>query len=97
VEEKPHFEKTAFRVKNKIFATIDVKSGKVLLKLSEIDQSVFSDYDSSVGYPVPGEWGRHGWTMVEMKKVRKDLFTDVLTTAYCTLAPARLTSKYRKQ
>jgi len=97
VEEKPHFEKIAFRVKNKIFATIDVKAGKVVLKLSEIDQSVFSDNDSSVVYPVPGAWGQQGWTMVEMKKVRKDLFTDLLTTAYCTVAPDRLTFKYRKQ
>ena len=95
VEEKPHGEKISFRVKNKIFATIDVKTNKVVLKLSEIDQSVFSDYDNSIIYRVPGAWGRQGWTMVEMKEVRRDLFTDALTSAYCTVAPAKLSFKYR--
>ncbi len=97
VEERPHFEKTSFRVKNRIFATIDIKTGKVVLKLSEIDQSVFSDYDASAIYPVPGAWGRQGWTMVDMKKVRKDLFADAITTAYCTVAPAKLAAKYKTQ
>jgi predicted DNA-binding protein (MmcQ/YjbR family) len=94
VEEKPHFDKISFRVKNRIFATIDVKADKVVLKLSEIDQSVFSEYDSTVIYPVSGSWGRQGWTLVEMKKVRKDLFTDALTTAYCAVAPGKLSAKY---
>lgn len=97
VDEKPHFEKISFRVKNKIFATVDVKVNIVVVKLSQIDQSVFSNYDRSIIYPVPGAWGHQGWTMVEMKKVRKDLFTDVLMTAYCTVAPAKLSDKYRAE
>ncbi len=97
VEEKPHGDKISFRVKNKIFATIDVKTNKVVLKLSEIEQSVFSDYNNAIIYPVPGAWGRQGWTMVEMKKVRRDLFTDALTSAYCIVAPAKLSFKYRSE
>ena len=95
VEEKPHGDKISFRVKNKIFATIDVKTNKVVLKLSGIEQSVFSDYNTAIIYPVPGAWGRQGWTMVEMKKVRRDLFTDELTSAYCTVAPSKLSFKYK--
>ncbi len=95
VDEKPHLEKISFRVKNKIFATVDLKTNKVVLKLSKIDQSVLSNYNNSIIYPVPGAWGRQGWTMVEMKKERKDLFTDALTSAYCTVAPAKLYWKYR--
>lgn len=95
VDEKPHFEKISFRVKNKIFATVDVKAGIVVLKLSEIDQSVFSDFNGSAIYPVPGAWGRQGWTIVEMKKVRKDVFKDAITTAWCTVAPSKLSIKYR--
>lgn len=95
VDEKPHFEKISFRLKNKIFATVDTKSNTVVLKLSEIDQSVFSDYDPSAIYPVPGAWGKQGWTKVEMKKVRMDLFADVLRTSYCQVAPAKLASRYR--
>jgi predicted DNA-binding protein (MmcQ/YjbR family) len=95
VHEQPHFEKISFRVKNKIFATVDVKAKVVVLKLSEIDQSVFSDYHPAAIYPVPGAWGKQGWTKFEMTSVRKDLFKDALTTSYCNVAPPKLALKYR--
>jgi predicted DNA-binding protein (MmcQ/YjbR family) len=95
-EEQPHFEKTSFRVKKKIFATLDLTKKQAVLKLSAIDQSVFCAYDKSVIYPVTGSWGKQGWTIVELKKVRKDLFTDALTMAYCTVAPQKLAVKYKK-
>jgi predicted DNA-binding protein (MmcQ/YjbR family) len=50
--EEPHFEKTSFRVKNKIFATLDESKHQLVLKLSEVYQSVFSAYDDSIIYPV---------------------------------------------
>jgi predicted DNA-binding protein (MmcQ/YjbR family) len=93
-EEKPHFEKQSFRVRKKIFATLDTKAKTVVLKLSAVDQSVFSGRDPAVIYPVSGGWGRQGWTKVELKKVRKDIFKDALTTAYCTVAPKKLAEKY---
>lgn len=88
VAEQPHFEKTSFRVKKKIFATLDEKTHRAVVKLSAIDQSVFSS-DASI-YPVPGAWGKQGWTIVELKKVKKSLCKDALTTAYCTVAPKKL-------
>lgn len=94
-EEAPHFEKAAFRVRKKIFATLDTKRNRVVLKLSLIDQSVFCNYKADVIYPVPGAWGKMGWTIIEMKKVRKDMFADAITTAYCTVAPKKLAEKYR--
>ena len=97
VQEQPHFEKISFRINKKIFATVDTKKQVVVLKLSEIDQSVFSDSDRTAVYPVPGAWGRQGWTKFEMKKVRKDLFSDALTTSYCNVAPSKLAEKYRIQ
>ncbi len=97
VKEEPHFDKISFRVKNKIFATVDTKKLLTVLKLSEIDQSVFSNFDKTVIYPVPGTWGRLGWTIFEMKRVRKDMFGDALILAYCNVAPAKLSSKYRIQ
>ncbi len=95
VEQRPHFEKISFRVKHKIFITVDTKANVAVLKLNEIDQSVFSDFNRSVIHPVPGAWGRQGWTMFDMKKVRKDLFIDALIAAYCNVAPAKFSSKYR--
>lgn len=97
VEEQPHFEHPSFRVRKKIFVTLDLKSNRACLKLSLIDQSVFSAFDKSVIYPVPNAWGKQGWTYVELKKVRPDLFSDALRCAYCEVAPQMLAAKYRTE
>jgi predicted DNA-binding protein (MmcQ/YjbR family) len=93
--EQPHFERTSFRVAKKIFATLDEKSGLACVKLTETDQDVFSAYDRTVIFPVPNKWGKQGWTNIDLKKVRKDMLTDVLTTAYCTVAPKKLAGMVR--
>lgn len=80
--EQPHFEKTSFRVKKRIFATLDVKNNRACLMLSEMHQSVFSAYDKSIIYPVPNKWGKHGATFVELKTVRKTILKDALKQAY---------------
>ncbi len=93
--EEPHFEKTSFRVKKKIFATYDDIKKRACIKLSEIDQNVFSSADKSIIFPVDNKWGKQGWTLIEMNKVRKDLFIDALTTAYCEVAPKNLANQIK--
>ena len=93
-DEHPHFERMAFRVKKKIFATILEKNQTLNVKLSLIDQSVFSRIDEEVIYPVPGGWGKHGMTTIELKKIRKSIVKDALTSAYCNVAPNNLAEKY---
>lgn len=88
--EQPHFEKASFRVKKKIFATLDKKNNRCVVKLSPVDQSVFMAADKGIIYPATGAWGKQGWTIIELKKVRKSLFTDAITTSYCTVAPQKL-------
>jgi hypothetical protein len=94
VEEKPHFHLTSFRIKNKIFATIHADKNYMMVKLSPIDQSVFCSYNKNVIFPVPGGWGRRGATFINLKKVEKTMFLDILTTAWKTIAPSKLTEKY---
>lgn len=93
--EEPHFEKTSFRVKKKIFATYDAKNKRACIKLSEIDQNVFSTAAKTVIYPLANKWGKQGWTLIEMKSVHKDLFADAITTAYCAVAPKKLAELVR--
>lgn len=95
VTEESHFEKTSFRVKKKIFATYDDKKKRACLKLSEIDQDLFSSADKTIIFPVDSKWGKQGWTLIEMSKVHKDLFVDALITAYCEVAPKKLACKIR--
>ena len=93
-EEKPHFNLTSFRVKNKIFATIHADKNYMMVKLSPVDQSVFCVYNKDVIFPVPGGWGRQGATFINLKKVRKAMLIDALTTAWKRTAPAKLIEKY---
>jgi predicted DNA-binding protein (MmcQ/YjbR family) len=93
--EVSHFEKTSFRVKKKIFATYDDRKKRACIKLSEIDQNVFSAAGKTIIFPVDNKWGKQGWTFIEMNKVTKELFIDALTTAYCEVAPKELAYQIR--
>jgi len=94
--EEPHFDKTSFRIKKKIFATVSIPDNTAVLKLSLIDQSVFT-LNATAIYPVNGTWGKQGWTTIDLKKVRKDILKDALTTAYCNVAPKKLGDPFQKK
>jgi predicted DNA-binding protein (MmcQ/YjbR family) len=92
--EQPHFENTSFRVNKKIFATLNAKENRACLKFNEVDQSVFVSFDKTIIYPVPNKWGKQGWTLINLNKIEKEMLMDALTTAYCTIAPLRLSKLY---
>lgn len=96
VVEQPHFEKQSFRVNKKIFATYNAITNQATIKLSDIDQEVFSKFDTTIIYPVPNKWGKQGWTIIELNKINEAMLIDALTTSYCTVAPKRLSEKYSK-
>jgi hypothetical protein len=94
--EAPHFEKPSFRVAKKIFATINLKENRVCVKLSEIDQDVFSSFDKNIIWPVPNKWGKMGWTLVDLGTIREDMLIDIFRMAYCEVAPKRLAELVNK-
>ena len=94
VTEQPHFEKLSYRVNKKTFVTHDEANERVTVKLSEKDQSVFCSYNIEIIYPVQGAWGTQGWTIIELKRIKKEMLTDALTVAYCEVAPKRLARLY---
>jgi len=94
-EEQPHFEKPSFRVKKKIFLTLDEKNHVACVKLDEIVQDIFCNIDKNIIYPVPNKWGKQGWTLIALKLIKKDLFMEALTASYCHVAPKALADKYR--
>jgi len=94
-DEHPHFERRAFRVKKKIFMTVHEKQKIAMVKLSLTDQSVFCSFDKDIIYPVPGGWGRKGATFINLNRVKKAMFKDALTVAYCTVAPKALAEKFK--
>lgn len=88
VEEKPHFEKTSFRVKSKIFTTLEIATGLACLKLYPDEQSQWCQIDRSI-YPVENHWGTKGWTYLNLAHLEEGVIVDVLTDAYHTVKNTR--------
>jgi len=95
--EQPHFENISFKVNKKIFATLNEKENRACLKLTEVDQDVFSTIQKSIIYPVPNKWGKQGWTLVDLEKVDIKILEDALITAYWTVAPKKLSEKFQNR
>ena len=94
-EGKHHSEGiTVFKVKKKVFATLNANENRCCVKFNEIDQSVFCSFDSTVIFPVPNKWGKQGWTLINLAKVKTEMLVDALTTAYCTVAPPKLAQQF---
>lgn len=91
--ELPHFHLRSFRVRKKIFATMDEEKRLVMAALTPLEQSLFADGDSI--RPVPGGWGAKGATHFDLDRVRPDVLEHALRLAYCGKAPKALTDRYR--
>jgi len=88
--EAPHFEKTSFRVRGKIFATLAPERDEAVLKLSPLEQTIFSDNGGDSVGPVPNKWGTQGWTLIALRRAPTALVRDALACAYRRVAPASL-------
>lgn len=88
--QEPHFEKRSYRVKKKIFATAGEQEVFFVVKLTEMQQSVFCKWDESACHPVPNKWGLQGWTRVYFEKVDEDFLKDIVKTSYSNVAPKKL-------
>ena len=85
VTEAPHQHIVSFKIKNRIFASLNVKESRACVKLTLIDQSSFCSYNLEHVYPVPNKWGKHGWTNINLKLVHPEMLEDALFTAYETV------------
>lgn len=95
-KEEPHFEKTSFRVKGKIFATYDAIKNRATVKLSAGEQDVFCTSNKGLVYPVDNAWGKQGWTLVEIAKIKKEMLEAIVKSAYCEVAPKKLVAVVSK-
>lgn len=93
-DEAPHMEVRSFRVKKKIFTTLNVPENRACLRFSEIDQDVFCSFTDSPFYRVPNKWGKYGWTLVDLGRIDEEMLRDALKVAYCTVAPKKLAAPY---
>ena len=81
-DEHPHFNRIAFRVKKKIFATLSFEDKTLNLMFTPTEQFIFCPPGSDVIFPIPNGWGRRGATTIDLTKANKKLVTAALKEAY---------------
>lgn len=91
ITEEPHFDKKSYRLRKKIVATVSLDEGFFVVKLTDIQQSLFCKWDESACHPVPNKWGVQGWTRVYFEKVDSDFLKDIVKASYSNVAPKKLT------
>jgi hypothetical protein len=89
-EEAPHSDKISYRIKRKIFATLNPKENRSTLKFSPEEQGVFSKINSEAIFPVPNKWGKLGWTHLRYLDLSEEIIEGLLKAAYCSVAPKNL-------
>ena len=88
-EEKSHFGKADFRVRNKIFASLkDDATG--VIKLMPEQQNMLTNAGPEIFKAIPGGWGRKGWTQVDLAKSDEITLRSALQTAWRNVAPRTL-------
>lgn len=87
--EAPHFERTSFRVRGKIFATFKPGGGQANLALPpELAASVLETEGAAVQ---PINWGAiRGWVVLDLARVRPGLLERLVPAAWSRVAPKRL-------
>jgi hypothetical protein len=96
--DAPHFDRTAFRTKRRIFATLPPDGASANLMLdSDVQEAVCEALPKSFA-PVPGGWGRMGATTVNLRTVSEADLVRVLTEAHARAnAPKKATKTKRKR
>lgn len=89
VEEKSHFEKPDFRVRNRIFASLP-DDGQAVIKLTRDQQEMLAASEPGIFQPVNGGWGRQGWTRVILAAADELTLRSALVTAWRNVAPVTL-------
>ncbi|MCI3135298.1 MmcQ/YjbR family DNA-binding protein [Phenylobacterium aquaticum] len=79
--------KPAYLVGKKIFCTVG-EGGRATLRLDPEDQHNLAA--PGAVEPVPGFWGRKGWTFVWLDRVSEDQLALLLRLAWTGVAPKRL-------
>lgn len=86
--EQDHRGRPSFRVRGKTFATLHPEDGRAVLKLAREDQAALVEASPDV-FSL-NAWSHQGWTHVELAKVGKAEFAEILGRAWRGVAPKRL-------
>jgi hypothetical protein len=88
--EGAHMGHADFRVRNKIFATLDHTETLGMVKLNPEQQHEFVKAQPEIFVPVKGGWGRGGATHVRLAEADEGTLGKALAIAWRNTAPKSL-------
>jgi hypothetical protein len=83
----PHMDRTAFRTPRKIFATLANDGADLNLLFDRELQRFYCEQVPMAFAPVPGGWGRMGFTRCDLKKVDAATLQSALKAAHALAGP----------
>ena len=94
VVEGAHMGNPDFRVGGKIFATLWNEEDRVVVRLTPELQVMMTEAEPSVFEPIPGSWGRRGWTNLDLIEADEETLRSALLAAWMNVAPPGLLAAY---
>ena len=86
--EAPHFDRAAFKVA-RIYVTLAADERSANFKFTPDEQEFKCMMAPTAFAPVPGAWGRQGWTTATLAALSAAELSDALATAWRHAAPKR--------
>jgi hypothetical protein len=97
VIESSHLGTPDFRVGGKIFGTLGPRDERMaVVKLTPDQQEILSSAESAIFAPIPGGWGRRGWTHVRLDAADEAALRSALDAAWRNVAPKRLAARHAR-
>jgi hypothetical protein len=85
----PHFDRLAFRLPRRTFATLSLDGSDMNLLFDLEQQARFCERAPHAIAPVAGGWGRMGWTRCDLKQIDAATFTAALEAAHALASAPR--------
>src|SRR3954469_14331436 len=80
--DKPHFNRIAFVVNKRIFATLSYEDKTLNLMFDPQLQMLFCPPNSEAIFPIRNGWGKKGATTINLNKTTTKLVQSALQEAY---------------
>jgi len=95
--ESAHMQHPDFRVRGKVFATLEPDQEWGMVKLTPDEQASFLHAEPDVFKPASGAWGRGGCTIVRLGDADGATVREALIAAWRNTAPKKLVQQFQQE
>jgi hypothetical protein len=89
VTSYPHFDRVAFRIPERTFATLAADGSDVNVMFDHEQQAHFCELAPKAIAPVAGGWGRMGWTRCDLAQIDWATLSQALKAAHARASAPR--------